>query len=100
MISHCKLCDKAIPVPQFGVSWWCSQCQKYQVIYLDNGFVESEMIRVDNYHLVFFPTYKEANVVESNEGGKKIINSFTMNELTHELAVQWVNKLKTYVLFQ
>jgi hypothetical protein len=100
MINKCKVCEKAIPVPKYGESYWCIECQKYQIVCLDNGYVESEMLRVDNYHLIFFPTYKEANVVETNDSGKKIVNTFPLNELTHELAVQWVNKLKTYVLFQ
>jgi hypothetical protein len=30
----------------------------------------------------------------------KTLYSFPLNELTHELAVQWVNKIKTYCVFQ
>lgn len=69
---------------------------------LANGVVpESESLQVGNYFLHFFPEFKEASVVERLENGKfKLINSIKLNELTHELAVQWVKKLKTYVLFQ
>jgi hypothetical protein len=100
MIKNCKLCEKEIPVPKYGVTYWCSHCQQYQVIWHDNGYIESEVLTSGNYHLIFFPSYQEANVVEKNDNSKKIINTFALNELTHELAVQWVNKLKTYVLFQ
>jgi hypothetical protein len=63
-------------------------------------FVESEILTVNNYLLVFLAIYNEANVVEKNGDNKKIIHSFPLNELTHEAAAQWIKKLRTYVLFQ
>jgi hypothetical protein len=63
-------------------------------------FVESEILTVNNYLLVFLAAYNEANVVEKNGDNKKIIHSFPLNELTQEAAAQWVKKLRTYVLFQ
>ena|SRR5277367_737648 len=102
MIINCKICGKDLPPFKNGfiARFAACECQKYQVVCLENGYIESETIKIDNYHLIFLPAYKEANVVESNDGDKKIINTFALDELTHELAVQWVNKLKTYVLFQ
>jgi hypothetical protein len=99
MIRKCKICEINIPVPKYGLSWWCAECNRYQIICLDNGIVESELITIDNYNLVFFPAYKEANVVEATDG-HKIVRTFPMDELTHELANQWIGKLKTYVIFQ
>jgi hypothetical protein len=50
--------------------------------------------------MIFFPAYKTASIASTGDDDKKVMKSFEMNELTHEQAVQWVNKLKTYVLFQ
>ena len=101
MIKNCKVCQKAIPVPQYGTLYWCIDCQQYHVCY-SNGLVESETIKSDNYHLVFFPSDKEANVVEDKGSGQpaKIIKTMPMEELTHELAVHWIQKLKIYTVFQ
>jgi hypothetical protein len=103
MISACKFCEYKIPTPQLGDSWWCIKCQHYSFV-MDSELrtVESESLKVGNYYLNFFPTYKTSTVVEDNEINyeSRVIHSLSMNELTHELAVQWVNKLKTYVLFQ
>jgi hypothetical protein len=100
MIDACKFCEHKIPVPDLGDDWWCPVCQKYSIVCLDNSIVESETIRAGNFYMVFFPAYKTASIASTDDDDKKIMKSFEMNELTHEQAVQWVNKLKTYVLFQ
>lgn len=99
MITACKICEKVIPVPQLGDDWWCPDCQKYSISCLSNGFPESETIRVGNYFLVYMTAYREASVVSVDEN-KKILRNIPINEITHEIALQWVTKLKTYVLFQ
>lgn len=99
MISKCKVCEEPIPVPKYGTSYQCAHCNKYALFYKDDEYLESESIQVDNYLLVFFPPHKEASVVERTEK-HKIIHIFSMDELTHEDALRWVKKLKTYVIFQ
>jgi hypothetical protein len=101
MIEVCKFCEAKIPVPDLGEDWSCTSCNKYSIVCIESGFAETENLRIGNYWLVFLPAYKEASVVEQVDGIKhKRINSIPMDELTHELAVQWVKKLKTYVIFQ
>lgn len=100
MIKNCKFCEKEIPTPKLGEDYWCIHCQKYSVVYMENGYPESETLRVGNYHLCFLPAYREASVVETKDGNKRILHSIKMDEFTHELALHWANKLKTYVLFQ
>ena len=101
MITHCKVCEKEIPIPKLGVDdYWCFHCQKY-FVYYDEGIATCEIVRVGNYHLSFLNTYHEASVVETNKNGDvTIMKSFPMPELTHDLALLWIEKLKTYVLFQ
>ena len=101
MISKCKVCERDIPPPQYGVDYWCIHCGKYYIVYDDwTGDLESETIRSDNYCLNFFAAYKEASVVEGSAGHHRIINSFPLDELTHEVAIKWTEKLKLYVMYQ
>ncbi len=100
MIEACKICQQKIPTPQLGEDWWCVHCQKYSIVYAEDGTVESETIRVGNFYMAYFPMYKSASVASTQDENWQKMRSFDMNELTHEQAVQWVNKLKTYVVFQ
>ena len=102
MIDACKFCGKSIPKPELGEDYWCIHCRHYSIVmdYDSPGIVESESLRVGNYYLHFFPTYKEATVVETRDEQHRIIHKLTMDELTQERAEHWVKKLKTYVLFQ
>src|SRR5271157_5451635 len=100
MISKCKVCEKDIPPPQYGRDYLCIHCHKYSIVYdYYDGNLQSETISAENYFLTFFPAYKEANVVENGDEHHRIVNTFKMDELTHEAAIKWVDKLKTYVLF-
>lgn len=99
VIKACKICEKEIPVPELGDDWWCPKCRQYSIVCLDNGIVETETIRSGNFYMVFIPAYKTASIASTNEDDKKLMRSFELNELTHEQAVQWVKKLKTYVVF-
>jgi hypothetical protein len=100
MIKECKYCSFKIPTPELGLDWWCPECKVYSIVCLDNGIVESEVVRSSNYYLTFFPAYKTASIVETRDTNKRVLKNIEMNELTHEQIVLWVNKLKTYVLFQ
>lgn len=100
MIEACKFCDNKIPTPELGDDWWCPKCQQYSIVCLDNSIVESETLRSGNFYITFFPAYKTASIVSTKNTDKKILRSFEMNEFTHEQAVYWASKLKTYVIFQ
>jgi len=80
----------------------CRLCPEYNILLASNKVtVESEGIRVRNYKLVYYPNKKLASVFQDDNANSFIkVSSFPLNELTHELAVQWVNKLKTYIVFQ
>ena len=112
MFYDCKLCgnsllyDKEIWDSQLPNAhlYKCHLCPEYNLLLAsDMKTVESEGIRIANFKLVFFPNSKKANLWQNEFGDiyKAIrVSSITMNELSHELAVQWLNKLKTYVTFQ
>lgn len=100
MIKECKLCETKIPTPDLGSDWWCPVCRQYSITCLDNGIVESEALRSGNFYMTFFPAYKTASIVETKDSKPVNLKNIDMNELTHEQAVQWVNKLKLYVTFQ
>jgi hypothetical protein len=105
MMKHtCKFCEKEFSVSSIYVasrrgSHWCSHCKKYSIVFSSDGYTESETLTIGNYHLVFFPAYHEANVVENNDD-RRIVKTFPLDELTHESATHWLDKLKKYVLFQ
>ena len=114
MIRNCKVCYGNIISKDYRESeYMCSNCEFYSFVTQTRltynsplnkedvfKFVVSETLQVKNYYLIFWVEECQAKVIEDNGGEKKIIHSFSLNELTHELAVQWVNKLKTYVIFQ
>jgi hypothetical protein len=100
MIEACKLCEHKISTPELGDDWWCYKCQQYSIVCMENGVVESETLRSGNFYLTFFPEYKTASIASTKDVDKKVLKSFEMIELTHEQAVYWAKKLKTYVLFQ
>ncbi len=103
MIENCKFCEEKVIISDmytFRDDWYCDKCKIYSFIFLPNLIVESETLRSGNFYLVYFPQYKTASIVSTENGNKKVISSFDMNELTHEQSIQWVNKLKTYSIFQ
>jgi hypothetical protein len=114
MVEHCnflcKVCEQAIPALRSGSRYSCPICSQYVIVlknpnsYYGSGslvesVVESESVIEKNYYLIFLPDWQEANVVERRDKNR-IVKNFPLTELTHELAVQWVNKLKKYVTFQ
>lgn len=98
---NCKVCNKEYD-NDFGHQTLCPICLKYNNKSCSfSNEIESESLIEKNYYLIFFPSYKEANVVETIEGNKpRIIKTFPLEELNHELAIQWIKKLETYALFQ
>jgi hypothetical protein len=104
MIDHCKYCEKDIPVPKQGNDYWCIHCNHY-LIETDywGDYLANEILIVGNFSLHFSIKERMASIVTTNPKGNtwlEVIPPFPLNELTHELAVQWVNKLKIYVTFQ
>lgn len=81
-------------------AWMCPKCKKYSIIRLQDDLIESETLRSGNFYIIFFPQYGSASIVSTGEDGEKILKSFKINDLTHEEAIHWNNKLRTYVLFQ
>ena len=112
MITHCKFCEKEIPAEKIGKDYNCSACNIYCIIYSHSASSivdanaapvkqpESETLKVGNYYLCYLIQYKDASVVETKDFEKRILTSFALEELTHDTALHWGNKLKTYVLFQ
>jgi hypothetical protein len=111
---QCKLCDRVMifnKAVSDGIGnffkYRCVDCKQYTMLLKgDQETVESETLAIGNYSLVFFPAINIASINESNTKAKyvrslsRIVHRFSTKELTHELAVQWVKKLKTYVTFQ
>lgn len=79
----------------------CHFCPEYFIVY---SFVKNKVITekllVKNFGFQFYPSSKEVRVYKEASKGRIFMQTFTLNKLTHELAVQWVNKLKIYVTFQ
>ncbi|NJO18702.1 MAG: hypothetical protein HC877_24140 [Thioploca sp.] len=85
------------------VNFICDKCKQYSVVCLPNGVVETETLRSGNFYIIFFPAYKSASIVsteDTEDTDKKILKSFEMEEFTAKDAEYWIKKLKTYVLFQ
>lgn len=85
-------------------AYYCDKCKQYSAKFHD-GLIESESVSSGNYMLVFFPEYKEATIVERDLSEDAIkewrkVKTIPLDNLTHEVALQWVKKLQTYVIFQ
>lgn len=114
MFYYCKLCGECMLLICHEWSFCdadtrshfkCHLCSEYFLVYSTaKNKVITEKLRLKNFGLQFFPQTKEARLYK--ECGVKFDTShiffqtLKINELTHELAIQWVNKLKTYIIFQ
>ena len=102
----CKFCEAEITIYPLIGSFKsgpnrCEKCQKYGFCLLPNCIVETEIVTIGNFFLIFIPSHNEANIVSVDSGkDHKIVNRFSLSELTHESVLQWSVKLKTYVIFQ
>jgi hypothetical protein len=112
MIVPCKYCEKeALGGIVYFAGYSCPTCNIYSVTIkkklinkenIEEGFiseVESETLKSGNCFLVYNCAHKEAYIIEKTNGFR-VMHQFSLNELTHELAVQWANKLKKYLIFQ
>lgn len=111
---NCKVCEEeynAIHISQWhGIElpidgWHCHKCKSYDVAFDEDGSIETETISSGNYRLIFFAQYEQASIVEKDLESKardawRKVKNIELKALTHEVALQWVNKLKTYVIFQ
>lgn len=111
----CKLCNRVMifekkiwdSLAGDAFKYRCPNCKQYRML-LKSGLeiIESETLEVGNFSVTFFPVQKRLRLVENFpiEVGQPMFNIiknvYGINELTHELAVQWVKKLKTCVTFQ
>jgi hypothetical protein len=94
---NCKLCDNILFVQPHSTRSELCDCQHYFVIIDEGKNIISETLIAGNFCLILFPQFEEASILE--KGSADVLGIFQLKELTHELAVQWVNKLKVYVLF-
>lgn len=113
MFNYCKLCGNCLildrkiliqssPNEKSIFLFRCHLCKEYQLVSSCEGnAVRFEYILIKNFSLQFEPSIQVASIFtfDKNNCGRGI-TIFPLNELTHELAVQWVNKLKTFVIFQ
>ena len=111
---RCKLCDRVMifekkiwdSLAGHAFYYRCPSCPEYRVLLkTDLETIESEVLRVGNFSATFFPVQRRLRLVENLPVtiGMPLFNTienYTVNELTHELAVQWVKRLKTCVTFQ
>src|SRR5271156_1378959 len=95
-ITHCKVCDSSIPTPELGNDYWCIHCRSYRVYYWEALLDYTEVININGWYLDFLSRHKEAEVRTQY----KFITTISMDELTPELAKQWLAKLKLYTVFQ
>ena len=95
----CKFCDEEMNNSTKELSCLC-QCGIYRYSMSNKDELESELIINGNYYLVYLNKYKEVNIIENGKQGRKVVLSFSLDELDSKTAKHWYNKLKTYVLFQ
>lgn len=113
MYRACKLCGECMifsnpevhprntEFPRGAEIYKCPVCKEYSLVSNgDTSHIINEKIMIGNYSCTFYPQAKEMQICVQKSGWWSPIKRLRLNELTHEAAAQWVNKLKTYVLFQ
>ena len=91
---------------QIYIGYWlypfkCRLCPQYTLLFDDKKLkVDSETIEVNNFYLHYSPKTKGGIVWKIIDGKRRAIHRFEIKELTPELAKQWVDKLRKYVIFQ
>jgi hypothetical protein len=84
----------------------CQTCWNYALGFTKDEVIYYELIKNEPFGLRFHVQENKAHLVKNFSKSfmswpfASPINSFSLKELTHELAIQWVNKLKTYTVFQ
>lgn len=103
MIINCKLCEKVICNLDDNYTTintiTCYDCHHYYIV-INKGKLESETVFVNNFSFSFFIKEGKA-ILYKKEGYPYLrINEFQLDELNHQLAIKWLNKLKMIELFQ
>lgn len=93
-IMICKLCQSEMTSNQNGSWQSCNHCQHY--IFEPVGDLHFEIVRVGNMMLDYSADHQEAEIVRSHCTLKII----AMKELTPELALHRLAKLKIYAVMQ
>ena len=119
MWRYCKLCGECLLLDHYTersrmnlprlYNYRCSLCPGYALLLEGNEQVW-EQIWIGNVRLIVFSQEHADNTTrrglaffqKSVSGWTDFENlyQFPLKELTHELAVQWANKLRTYLVFQ
>lgn len=94
---NCKVCNDVLFTRPYSTKSELCDCRHYFVIIDEGNNLISETLIAGNFCLILSHQFGEASIVE--RGSADILGVFSLKELTHELAVQWVHKLKVYVLF-
>lgn len=116
MYHYCKLCGECLLLIcyEFIGEWTtadklghykCHLCPEYFLVY--STFCKrilQETVRVKNFNAAFASAKKAIHIFKDEDNhtwnGKGALEIIPTNELTHELAIQWVKRLKTCVTFQ
>lgn len=102
IIVWCKICDQ--PLKRIGSGYgWSDQCpaDHYSVRYTYQQHLETEMVIASNFYLLFDPAFGCAWIKNDlNMPSQPFLKSFYLGELTPEIAKDWLNKLKSYVVLQ
>jgi len=104
MYHYCKLCGECllqylVEPPTFR-AFKCHLCPEYHLLLSFDMKKIWEDLQVKNLRLIVKDNIATAQMKSEVSIYMKDLYSFPLNELTHELAVQWVKRLKTCVVFQ
>jgi hypothetical protein len=108
MYHYCKLCGECLLLARTGRMYHkikifqCRLCEEYTLWVDADNKPDVEWLTVNNFNLVIVVKTQQAFVrsINENDSTNRMYPHFLLNELTHELAVQWVNKLRLYSIFQ
>ena len=114
MYHYCKLCGECMKlICHESIGRWtsadilshfkCPLCPEYFAIFSAvHQKIITEKLLLKNFGFVFNAISRDAVLWKERKplSARIHLKVLPLNELTPELAVQWVNKLKTYVVFQ
>lgn len=114
MYHYCKLCGECLILDRSYEKFtnsplWqykCRLCPEYFLLIEGSEIIWNCLV----YKNISFYVFSDF-CIDNIDHGKAVLRiydgsstndlfKFPLKELTHELAVQWVNKLKTFVVFQ
>jgi hypothetical protein len=110
MFFYCKLCGNCLILQNdYGelYPFECHFCKEYDLLVREGNQLYWEAIRYKNIRALFFhqgdgSLRARVETVHLDRYGfvDKVLYSFSLDQLTPDLAVKWLQKIKTYVLFQ